>query len=158
MPPPSGIVFDTSVLIENEHERFDIRTFPYPQSVSKFCVAAVTVAELWHGFDRDKDPARKLRREAKVGELFTGIDILDYTAAIARRHSRLWAALEEKGKRIGRYDMIIAATCLFYGYKLVTFNKDEFREVAGLLLIEETSSPAQTSAPAPSAAAKRSPL
>ena len=48
----------------------------------------------------------------------------------------LWADLEERGERIGPHDMLIAATCLRFGFRVVTLNEGEFRRVGGLALAD----------------------
>jgi tRNA(fMet)-specific endonuclease VapC len=53
---------------------------------------------------------------------------------VARIHAQLWAELQTRGTMIGLHDLIIAATCLTLGYKLVSANEREFAQVTGLVI------------------------
>ena len=53
----------------------------------------------------------------------------------AKVQAEAWSQLKKKGILIGPYDLIIAATCLYHQYSLLTFNIKEFSRVPNLKLV-----------------------
>ena len=98
-------------------------------------LAAITVAELWHGVERATG-AYKPRREAYLQMIFEALPVVPYTESTAIEHARLWASLEASRKMIGFYDLIVAATALEGGSAVATFNTRHFSQVRGLNVIE----------------------
>jgi tRNA(fMet)-specific endonuclease VapC len=130
-----AVILDADVIIRGEKGTFDLATWVATQPEEEFEVAAITLAELWHGVERAVGEHRK-RREAYLELLFTWIPIIPYSAEIAREHARVWAALETSGKMSGYYDLIVAATALHRGSKLATFNRKHFENIQNLILVE----------------------
>jgi tRNA(fMet)-specific endonuclease VapC len=131
-----GLILDTSVLIAAEKQQFDLRRLFEARADESFFIAAITAAELLHGVERAQPPARKKVRSCYVEAVLSEIEAIDFDLSVARRHAALWAALEKAGKVIGSYDLVIAATALHYGYVVVTLNLAEFKQVAGLQVID----------------------
>ena len=130
-----AIVLDADVIIRGEKGSFDLKTWVAGRANDQFAMAAVTVAELWHGVER----ATGTQRAKRLGYLQTllgSIPIIPYTTQTAYEHARIWAELESKGKMIGYYDIIVAATALERGDSVATFNKRHFDLVEGLRVIE----------------------
>lgn len=128
-----AIVLDTDVIIRGERAAFDLKKWLASQPSEQFQVAAITVAELWHGAERASQ-RYKSEREFYLRTLLSTIRILPYTEATAFEHARLWAELESSGKMIGYYDLIIAATALEHASAVATFNERHFRPVRGLTI------------------------
>jgi predicted nucleic acid-binding protein len=63
------------------------------------------------------------------------LPIVPYTEHTAYEHARIWGQLEESGKMIGFYDVIVAATALERGSSVATINKRHFSRVTGLTVI-----------------------
>jgi tRNA(fMet)-specific endonuclease VapC len=105
------------------------------QPSQEFEVAAVTVAELWHGVER-ATAGYRMKRHAYVQNALAALRIIPYTEQTGRIHARIWAQLESSGRKIGDYDLIIAATALERGSAVATFNKRHFGVVKGLKVIE----------------------
>ena len=61
-----------------------------------------------------------------------GHQSLDFDHQAVSVFGRVRAALEQEGRIIGAYDMLIAAQALSRQFVLVTDNVGEFRRVAGL--------------------------
>ncbi len=129
-----AIILDADVIIRGEKGTFDLAGWLASQPEEEFEVAAITVAELWHGVERATGEQRT-RRQAYLELLFTKLPVIDYTSEIAREHARLWAELETSGKMTGYYDLIVAATARVRGTKLATFNRRHFEHVKGLSLV-----------------------
>ena len=95
-----------------------------------FEVAAITVAELWHGVERATG-AHKARRLQYLQAVLAPLPIIPYTERTAREHARIWAKLEAAGTMISPYNVIVAATALERCSEVATFNKRHFDCVAG---------------------------
>jgi tRNA(fMet)-specific endonuclease VapC len=130
-----AIILDADVIIRGEKGAFDLNRWVASRLDDQFEVAAVTVAELWHGVERAA-AAHKARRLQYLQNLLIPLPIIPYTEQTAYEHARIWAELELSGKRIGLYDLIVAATALERGSKVATFNQRHFAQVRGLSTIE----------------------
>ena len=80
--------------------------------------------------------AHRTVRERYLTELLKLVPVLSYTEQTAYQRARIWADLESRGKRTGYYDLIVAATAIERGSKVVTFNKKHFTDVTGLTVID----------------------
>lgn len=130
-----AIILDADVVIRGEKGMFDFRSWLASRPDEQFEIAAITVAELWHGVERATGP-HKTKRQRYLQIILNSLPILPYTEQTAYEHARLWAELEASGKMIGFYDVIVAATALERGSQVATFNKRHFAQVKGLALVE----------------------
>ncbi len=130
-----AIILDADVIIRGERGLFDLKAWLASRPEDAFEVAAITVAELWHGVER-ATAVHKGRRQQYLERVFGSLPIVPYTEQTALEHARLWARLEASGKMIGAYDLIVAATALERGSELATFNRRHFDGVPGLAVIE----------------------
>jgi tRNA(fMet)-specific endonuclease VapC len=130
-----AIILDADVVIRGEKGTFDLKTWVAAQPQERFEIAAITVAELWHGVERATG-AHKRRRQQYLQALLSVLPVIPYTEQTAYEHARVWAELESAGKMIGFYDVIVAATALERGSEVATFNKKHFVQVQGLKVIE----------------------
>ena len=103
-----GLILDSSVLIAEERENFDLAAWLRSRRPEPVAASAITFSELWFGIE----------------------------AAIARLHARTWARLAEAGRLIGPHDLIVAATALHRHWAVATFNAREFQQVHGLAVIQ----------------------
>ncbi|PYJ96491.1 MAG: VapC toxin family PIN domain ribonuclease [Verrucomicrobia bacterium] len=132
-----AIVLDADVLIRGEKGSFDLKNWLATRSDDQFEVAAITVAELWHGVERATAPYRA-RRQQYLEAVLAPLPTIPYTEQTAREHARIWAELEAAGKMIGYYEIIVAATALERGSDVASFNRKHFDLVNGLNVIEPT--------------------
>jgi len=130
-----AIILDADVLIRGEKGSFDLTSWLATHLNDQFEVAAITVAELWHGVER-ATAAHKAKRQQYLEAVLAPLPIIPYTEQTAREHARIWAELEAAGKMIGYYDIIVAATALERGSDVATFNRKHFDLVNGLNVIE----------------------
>jgi tRNA(fMet)-specific endonuclease VapC len=130
-----ALIIDADVIIRGERGLFDLPAWLEMQADKDPQIAAITVAELWHGVER-ATRTYKPRREAYLQMIVEALPIVPYTDTTALEHARLWAALEASGKMIGYYDLIVAATALEGGSAVATFNTRHFSQVKGLRVIE----------------------
>ena len=130
-----AIVLDADVIIRGEKGTFNLTTWLGSRPDDLFEIAAITVAELWHGVAR-ASAAHRVRRVQYLQAVLAPLPILPYTEQTAYEHARIWAELETAGKMIGSYDLIVAATALERSSEVATFNKRHFEVVSGLKVIE----------------------
>ncbi len=129
-----AIILDADVIIRGEKGTFDLRGWLATNASQEFEIAAITVAELWHGVERATGDHR-LRRQAYLEAALSILPVIPYTAEIAREHARIWAEVQAAGKMTGYYDLIVAATALHRGSQLATFNRRHFEHIPGLILV-----------------------
>jgi tRNA(fMet)-specific endonuclease VapC len=130
-----AIILDADVIIRGEKGTFDFKGWLASRPADEFEIAAITVAELWHGVER----ATGRQRATRLHYLQTVLDplpVIAYTEQTAYEHARLWAQLEAAGKMIGYYDLVVAATAMERGASVATFNRRHFDQVTGLKVIE----------------------
>jgi tRNA(fMet)-specific endonuclease VapC len=130
-----AIILDADVIIRGEKGTFNLKGWVAARPDQEFEVAAITVAELWHGVERAKGKQRTTR-EHYLRTILAPLPIVPYTEQTAYQHARLWAELQTAGTMIGYYDLIVASTALERGCEVATFNKRHFGLVPGLEVIE----------------------
>jgi len=130
-----AVILDTDVVIRGERETFDLNRWLASQKDEEIQIAAITVAELWHGVERASS-AYRVEREDYIRKILVLVKILPYTGTTALEHARIGGELESAGKMIGFYDLIVAATALERGSAVATFNQRHFTQVPGLKVIE----------------------
>lgn len=129
-----AIILDADVIIRGERATFDLKGWVATLPDEQFEIAAITMAELWHGVER-ATPAHKGTRERYLRTILETLPIIPYTEITALEHARIWATLEGSGKMIGFYDLIVAATALERGSTIATFNQRHFAQIRGLKVI-----------------------
>lgn len=126
---------DADVIIRGEKGTFDLEAWFDLHQDETFEIAAITVAEIWHGVERASG-SHRTTREQYVKGILRSLPIVLYTEQTAYHHARIWADLESSGKMIGYYDLIVAASALERGSSVATFNRRHFASVKGLKVIE----------------------
>jgi tRNA(fMet)-specific endonuclease VapC len=129
-----AVMLDADVIIAGERGTLDLERWLNSQEGQDFEIAAITVAELWHGVER-ASPLHRKRRAAYLETIIAALPIVPYTEQTAYQHARIWAQLEGSGKMIGFYDVIVAAMALEHGSSVATFNARHYRLVKGLSII-----------------------
>ena len=128
-------MLDADVVIRGEKGLFDLKSWLAGQPDEQFELAAVTLAELWHGVERGTPP-HKSKRLQYLQAILAVLPVVPYTEQTACQHARIWAELEEAGRMTGFYDLIVAATALERGSQVATFNHRHLSSVKGLTVIE----------------------
>jgi tRNA(fMet)-specific endonuclease VapC len=128
------MILDADVIIRAERGDFDLRGWTKVRVSEDFQIAAITVAELWHGVERATASYRD-EREAFVRRVVDSLQILPYTETTAYEHARIWAELDASGRMIGYHDLIVAATAMECQSAVATFNERHFSRVSGLQVI-----------------------
>jgi tRNA(fMet)-specific endonuclease VapC len=130
-----AIILDADVIIKGEKGNFDLIAWLDRQAGQNLEIAAITIAELWHGIER-ATASHRAKRERYLRAVVEGLGAIPYTEATALVHARLWANLESSGKMIGAHDLILASAALERGSVVATFNRRHFDLVPGLKVIE----------------------
>jgi tRNA(fMet)-specific endonuclease VapC len=130
-----AIILDAGVVIRGERGTFDLKKWVAARSNEQFEIAAITVAELWHGVERASGTHR-IKRERYLSAVLESLPIVPYTEHTAYQHACIWAELEASGKMIGFYDLIVGATALERGSQVATFNNRHFAQIKGLSVLE----------------------
>ena len=130
-----AIILDADVVTRGEKGTFDLQNWVASRPNDQFEIAAITVAELWHGVERATGK-HKDTRQHYLSAVLQSVPIIPYTEQTAYEHARIWAELEASGKMIGFYDLIVGATALERGSQVATYNKRHFAQIRGLSVIE----------------------
>lgn len=130
-----AIILDADVVIRGEKGTFNLKNWVASRARDQFEIAAITVAELWHGVER-ATAMHRITRQRYLNAVLQSLPIIPYTEQTAYEHARIWAELEASGKMIGFYDLIVGATALERGSQVATFNKRHFAQIRGLGVIE----------------------
>jgi tRNA(fMet)-specific endonuclease VapC len=125
-----AVILDTDVVIRGERETFDLNRWLASQKDEEIQIAAITVAELWHGVERASS-AYRVEREDYIRKILALVKILPYTGTTALEHARIWAELQSAGRMIGFYDLIVAATALERGSAVATLTSVTLPKYAG---------------------------
>jgi tRNA(fMet)-specific endonuclease VapC len=92
-------------------------------------LSAITLVEIRYGFAAGDVSAE---RQEALEDFLALFQIDDFPASAAEDYAEIRVALEHAGKRIGAYDLLIAAHARHIKATLVTNDESEFRRVPGL--------------------------
>jgi tRNA(fMet)-specific endonuclease VapC len=93
-------------------------------------VSTVSLYELHSGVERCRQPTSE---RLKVETFTRALHQLPFDHYAALHTARIRWQLEQQGKIIGPYDLMLAGQALSLGVILVTHNTSEFQRVSGLL-------------------------
>jgi len=94
-------------------------------------ISIVSVAELWEGVLFSKDP---LRSQRQLEEFLSTITVLGLDAEMCKTFGQIRGLLRSRGRSIGDFDLLIAATALRHQLTLLSNNRKHFEQIAGLRL------------------------
>lgn len=127
-----GSLIDSGIFIAAERRQIDLddvlRGLPQDEDVA---IAAITASELLHGVLR-ADPARRPAREALVERWLSLFPVLPFDLTVARTYAKLSVDRVRQGKPVQPQDLMIAATALTHGFRVVTRDLRSFPTIAGL--------------------------
>ncbi len=92
-------------------------------------ISAITYGELAYGAEKSKNRHENLAKVHRIAEIFPVIDV---TPAILDTYGAVKADLERQGVSIDEFDLIIGATAMTFGYRVVTNNEKHFSKIPGL--------------------------
>lgn len=114
----------------------DTRAQAYRQHLQNKMLALsfMTVAELYQWAYSRNWGEQKL---ARLEEWLRASIIVPYDGELCRQWAKICVERQRLGRPISVQDAWIAATALRYGCPLVTHNRDDFADIAGLTVISE---------------------
>jgi tRNA(fMet)-specific endonuclease VapC len=122
-------MLDTNLCIRVLRDRPSTLRARFNHEADGLCISTIVLAELLHGATKSARPEQN-RRE--VEELIARVDVLSFDADAAGHAADIRATLEQRGRVIGGYDLLIAGHARSRGLIVVTSNLDEFNRVEGL--------------------------
>jgi tRNA(fMet)-specific endonuclease VapC len=122
------ICLDSSVLIDHFRQSNKNNTFFFKLAgFYQFSIASIVWYEITRGNSRSQI--------FFWNNLLNNIDILPFDKDCADIAANLYQQLKKINKLAGTDDLLIAATALRYGYKVVTLNQKHFQNIPNLDLI-----------------------
>ena len=100
-------------------------------ALGEISVSTVTVAEMMYGVGKSQ---YKEKNQTALQAFFAPLEIVDFDFTAAQQFGVIRAYLEETGRSIGAYDLMIAAHALSLGLVLVTNNEQEFQRITDLMV------------------------
>lgn len=104
-------------------------------SASPKAISVISYGELIYGAHKSARPNENLARVRRLGEI---LPVIDISPAIMEAFGSLKADLEQGGNRLDDFDLVIAATAITIGYRLVTNNEKHFSRIEGLEIVNWT--------------------
>ena len=126
-----GVLIDSTIFVAAERGKLDLDQVLAEFGEEPVALSAVTAAELLHGVHR-ADPAHRARREAQVERVLARFPIKPLDLPTARTYGRLIAERAAAGRPIAPHDLMIAATALTVGFRILTRDARSFPTVQGL--------------------------
>lgn len=122
-------MLDTNLCIRVLRDRPTAIRERFNLNAEALCISSIILAELLHGAAKSARPEHH-RREVEA--FAARLEVLPFDAAAADHAANIRATLERQGRKIGPYDLLIAAHARALGLVVITGNLDEFRRVEGL--------------------------
>jgi tRNA(fMet)-specific endonuclease VapC len=124
------ILIDTDICIEllKGNKRILQRRDQYDGPVG---VCFMTIAELYYGAEKSKDPSKNIDT---IEKLLITLEIVHTDIAILKRFGMIKAHLQKQGEPIADADILIASATLEKAERLITGSTKHFERIAGLAL------------------------
>jgi predicted nucleic acid-binding protein len=126
-----GLLIDSSIFIAAERQKLDFDRLLAEFGNEPAELSVVTAAELLHGVER-ADPNRRAQRQSAVEGIITRFPIRPVDLPVGRTYARLMAERGSQGRPIAPHDLMIAATAVTLGLRLLTRDARSFPTVTGL--------------------------
>lgn len=132
------ILLDTNVFSELMSEDPDLPVLAWvgQQKRSRLVISTILLAEIFAGIELKPDGRRKnqLRESAQnVAEIFK--TVLDFDEGCAANYGDLMGARSRSGRKMSKFDCLVAAIALSNGYDLATRNVKDFEGISGLRVV-----------------------
>jgi tRNA(fMet)-specific endonuclease VapC len=93
-----AIILDADIIISGEKGLFDLQGWLASRAEDQFELAAITVAELWHGVER-ASAGHRVRRQRYLEAVIVALPVISYTEQTAYHHARIWPGWRVPAKR-----------------------------------------------------------
>ncbi|MBR1465415.1 MAG: PIN domain-containing protein [Bacteroidaceae bacterium] len=128
----NGFIIDTDTWIEFFHHHCGVEKMIASTPIDKIFVSEVTIAELTFGALHSNAVERHLKEPKAIEDTFT---ILPISKAI-RDYAEIRHEMTSKGKIVGDFDILIAATARHYNLTVVTHNTKHFQHMTGVNIVD----------------------
>ena len=95
-------------------------------------LSVISLAELYEGAYYSRDPEASLRQ---LTIFLYDISVLEINDEICKVFGQQRGYLRQHGLMVGDFDLLIAATCLYYDLTLLTNNRRHFQRVENFKII-----------------------
>ena len=99
-------------------------------------LSVITYGELLYGARKSKNLAKNLAKIHRLREIYP---IIEISCAIMDTFSLIKADLSSAGRIVDDFDLLIGATALNHGYRIITNNVKHFNIIPDLKVINWTS-------------------
>lgn len=123
-------LLDTNVLSDFARGEQAVMARLRQEAPSQLSVSVITEMEIEYGLARNPNLAPRVRDVMRT--LLNTISVVPFEREDARVAAQLRASLNSQGTPIGAYDVLLAASALRRGLKIVTHDIREFARVGGL--------------------------
>jgi len=103
----------------------------FQQYSGQLYVSSISLAELFTWTLRAKASAKRL---PSLLHFLNDVKTLEVGFDVARKFGEIQAGLLDSGKSAPEMDLLIAATALVHGFRLVTHNVQDFADIPGLTI------------------------
>ncbi|PTV96802.1 tRNA(fMet)-specific endonuclease VapC [Halanaerobium saccharolyticum] len=100
-------------------------------NIGDICISMITFAELQYGVEKSQ---YKDKNQTALASFLGPIEILPFEQNAAIKYGSIRADLENQGRIIGAYDLMIGAHAIAENLILVTNNTKEFKRITDLSL------------------------
>jgi len=122
-------LIDTDILIYSLKGHQHVVAHLQRTATSPKAISAISYGELLYGARKSARPEENLARVRRLGEV---LPVIQVSPAIMEAFGSLKAKLERDGRRLDDFDLVIAATAMTIGYRLITNNEKHFSRIEGL--------------------------
>ena len=135
-----GLILDSSIVIAAERSGDTVEqlitTSSILQGIRKQHFPRFGLTELIHGIYRAQTPEIQRRRKFFIDELLLDLAVYLYTRETAFLAGRIDGEQQSRGVVIPFSDLLIGATALSLGYKVLTANIRDFQRIPNLSVIQ----------------------
>ncbi len=135
-----GLILDSSVVIASERRGDTVEQLleriVKVAGDQEAALSAIGLTELIHGIYRAQTPEIRVGRESFLNELLADLTVYPYTKETALLAGKLDGEQQSRGVVIPFGDLLIGATALSLGYKILTGNARDFRRIPGLTVMQ----------------------
>ena len=124
-------LIDTDILIYSLKGQSEVMGHLQRTATAPKALSVISYGELLYGARKSARPDENLARVRRLGEV---LPVIDVSPAVMEAFGSLKARLEQDGRRLDDFGLVIAATAITIGYRLVTNNERHFARIDGLHL------------------------
>lgn len=122
-------VLDTNTLIYYFKGEGNVAINLLEKSPKDIAIPSIVIYELGVGIGKSSSPKKRI---SQLEIFLSTIEVLPFDLETANAAALIRVNLEQVGKPIGPYDILIAATAITHGATLVTHNTQEFERIESL--------------------------